>query len=247
MLYPRHCGHLMLRQLRIAAAIVGTLAVLGGVVWVLVASPWLRYEQLEVRGNERVDVMHVRHLASLPEGQALARLDLDAARAGVERHPWVRAARVSRQFPKTVVIEVEERVPVALLQQADGLYLVDAEGVVFARAAAPDLDHPLLTGVDGELATTQPELARKVVRTGLEWLAAAQAQGGLPESALSELRFDPETGYTLFLRNGGEVLLGFAGQERISRLSALTARGLDLAAPHRVDLASDRLAVVTPL
>lgn len=237
----------MLRHLRIAAILIGTLGVLGGVVWVLVGSPWLRYQHLQVVGNARAEVVHVRHLASLPEGKALVLLDLDAARAGVERHPWVKAARVSRSFPSTVVIEVEERTPVALLQQADGLYLVDAEGAVFARAAAPDLDHPLLTGLDGSLTTTQPELARKIVRAGLDWLAAAQAQGGLPESALSELRFDRDTGYTLFLRNGGEVLLGFAGQERVARLSMLTARGLDLAAPHRIDLASDHLAVVTPL
>lgn len=237
----------MLRHLRIAAAVAGTLAVLGAVLWALVGSPWLRYQKLEVVGNERAAVAHVRHLANLPEGQALVLLDLDAAVAGVQRHPWVRSASARRSFPNTVVIEVQERAAVAILQQDDGLYLVDAEGLAFTRATPGDLDHPLLTGVAGDLARTQPELARKIVRTGLDWLAASQAQGGLPESALSELRFDPKTGYTLFLRNGGEVLLGFAGQERVARLSMLTARGLDLGAPHRVDLASDRLAVVTPL
>ncbi len=237
----------MVRRLRIAAAILGSSVLLGGAVWALVGSPWLRYQHLEVAGNTRAPVAHLRHLANLPEGQALVLLDLDGAVAGVRRHPWVASAEARRSFPNAVVLTVTERRPVALLQQSGGLYLVDDTGTVFARAGADDLDHPVLTGLDGALADAEPELARKVLRTSLDWLTAAQAQGGVPEHELSELRFDAETGYTLYLRNGGEVLLGFTGQERVARLSMLTSRGLDLAVPHRVDLASDRLAVVTPL
>jgi cell division protein FtsQ len=158
----------------------------------------------------------------------------------------VRHASARRSFPDTVVISVEERTPVALVQ-LDKLYLVDVDGTIFAQAHDGDYDHPMLTGIDASLAESQPEVARRLVTEGLAWLDAAQKQGGLAEKDLSELRFDTRTGYTLFLRNGGEVLLGFADRERVARLSQLTAQGLDLSAPHRVDLASERLAVVTPL
>ncbi len=236
----------MLRYVRITAAVVGTLALLGAVGWLAVGSPWLRYQRLDVVGNDRADVVQLRHLARLPEGEPLVLLDLESAVAGVQRHPWVQSASASRRFPNTVVIEVVERTPVALVQLA-GLYLVDAEGTLFARAGEGDLDHPILSGLDPALASGQPELSRRLVRTGLDWLAAAQAQGGLAEADISELHFNVKTGYTLYLRNGGEVLLGFTGNERVARLSMLTARGLDLRSPHRVDLATDRVAVVTPL
>lgn len=236
----------MRRYVRITAAVVGTLALLGAVGWLAVGSPWLRYQRLEVVGNHRADVVQLRHLAKLPEGEPLVMLDLTAAVAGVQRHPWVKSARAARRFPNAVVIDVVERSPAALLN-LDGLYLVDADGTLFARAGAGDLDHPILSGLDPALVTAQPELARRLVRTGLDWLAAGKAQGGLAEAEISELHFDAKTGYTLYLRNGGEVLLGFTGQQRVARLSMLTARGLDLRAPHRVDLASDRVAVVTPL
>lgn len=236
----------MLRHLRIALASLAAFGAVSGAVWLLFASPWLRYQQLQVEGHHRAGVAQLRHLANLPEGAPLARLSLDEAVAGVERHPWVRRATARRSFPDTVVITVEERVPVALVQ-LDKLYLVDGDGTIFTQAHEGDLDHPLLSGIDTALADGQPEVARRLVAEGLAWLSAAQNQGGLAEKDLSELRFDTRTGYTLTLRNGGEVLLGFADRERVTRLSQLTAQGLDLSAPHRVDLASERLAVVTPL
>jgi cell division protein FtsQ len=212
----------------------------------LFLSPHVRYEHLRVVGATRADVAELRHLADLPLGEPLVSLDIDRAESGVERHPWVASAELRRAFPGTVVLRVRERVPVAILQ-LDGLFLVDADGYPFTRATPGDLDHPYLTGLAPELASAQPEVARRVLREALQWLEVAQSKGQLPESALSELHFDARAGYTLVLRNGGEVLLGFAEPERASRLSQLARGGLDLSRPHRVDLASDRLAVVTPL
>jgi len=236
----------MLRYLRQALYTLAAAGSLAGTGWLLCASPWLRYESLTVEGNSRAAVAEVRHLANLPEHQALVLLDLDEAVAGVERHPWVRSATARRSFPNEVVISVEERVPVALVQLGQ-LYLVDADGTIFAQAHDGDYDHPILTGLPDDLVGAQPEVARRLVSEGLAWLSAAQEKGGLAERDLSELRFDRKTGYTLYLRNGGEVLLGFADRERVARLASLKAQGLDLSTPHRVDLASQRLAVVTPL
>ena len=243
----------MIRYLRTALYALLAGAAVCGVAWVLVASPWLRYTELQIEGNRRAGVAELRHLANLPQADPMVLLDLSAAVAGVERHPWVESASARRQFPNAIVLTVRERVPVALLHlqghdSVAGFFLVRAAGTVFARAAQPaDYDHPILTGLDPELVAAQPEVARRLVREGLAWLSAAQEQGGLPESSLSELHFDARTGYTLNLRNGGDVLLGFADRTRVARLPALVASGLDLSTPHRIDLASDRLAVVTPL
>lgn len=235
----------MLRHLRTAAALAAILGSGAGMAWLLVASPWLRYESLTVEGAVHVNAAELRHLADLPTGDPLVQLDLDAAVAGVARHPWVKSASASRQFPNGVRLVVEERTPVALLH-TDALYLVDEAGVPFIRARLGQLDLPVLSGL-GELAVAQPELARRLVGEGLAWLRAAESDGGVSLSEISELRFAAESGYTLFLRNGGEVLLGFAEPERVARLPRLVAHGLDLSVPHRIDLVSNELAVVTPL
>lgn len=236
----------MPKLLRTILLSAGIAAIIGGSGWLLWGSPYVRFVHLEVAGSVRADLAQVRHLADLPVGEPLLSLDLDRAVAGVERHPWVARARAYRSFPDRVVITIEERTVVAVVQLEE-LYLVDAEGEIFTRASSGDLDHPYLTGFEPDLVQAQPELARRLVREALTWLVALEQQGKIAERDISELHFSASTGYTVVLRNGSEVLLGFADRERASRLATLAAQGLDLSRPHRVDLVGERLAVVTPL
>ncbi len=233
--------------LRSIAVTFATLGMLGGVAWVMLASDLLRYRVVRIVGNSRAGEAEIRHLADLPSGDPLVSLDLDAAVRGVERHPWIRRAEARRTFPDTVVIRVEEREATAILQLGIDLFLVDSNGVPFTRATMGELDHPFLTGIDPTFADAQPALARRIVQDGLTLISAAAGRGGLSESDISNVHFDARAGYTLGLRNGGEVLLGFRDAEMLARLDSLHARGLDLSRPHRVDLGSLQLAVVTPL
>lgn len=231
-------------------SIAGTLALLGalaGAAWVMLGSELLRYRVVRIVGNTNAGELEIRHLADLPVGDPLVLLDLGAAVRGVEHHPWVRTADARRVFPDTVVIRVEERTPIAILQLGTELFLVDADGVAFTRATPGELDHPFLTGISPKFADEQPALARRIVHDGLTLISAAAGRGGLAESDISDVHFDTRAGYTLGLRNGGEVLLGFRDAEILTRLDALSADGLDLSRPHRVDLGSPQLAVVTPL
>lgn len=236
----------MQRYLRpLLYALAGS-AIAAAAGWLFLGSPHVRYQHLRIVGASRAPVAELRHLADLPLGEPLVALDLEAAAHGVSRHPWVESAEVRRSFPDTVVIVVRERVPVAVAQ-VGGLFLVDASGELFVRARPGDFDHPYLTGIGAELAEQQPEVARRVVREGLAWLEVLQGQGGLAEREISELNFNAQVGYTLVLRGGAEVILGFASPERAARLPLLARQGVNLARPQRIDLASDRLAVVTPL
>lgn len=74
---------------------------------------------------------------ALPEGVTLVAVDLDAAKVALEREAQVRAAVVSRDFPDTLVVTLEERVPVARVMaspasgEVPGLLLLAPDGVVF--------------------------------------------------------------------------------------------------------------------
>lgn len=250
----------MLRILAIVAKSLAAVGAVAGLVWLGFFSEALRFRELRVVGNERASEVALRHLADLAEGTPLLRLDLDRAVEGVERHPWVAEATARRVFPDTVVLQVHEREPRALLL-LDALYLVDADGTPFLVAGAGDLDHPVITGLPPALAESDPPLARRVIVDALALLEAAEGRGGIRESAISEVRFDVRAGYTLVRRNGGELLLGFqapapdggipgpAGWEAaLARLDTLATAGVALASrPFRVDLGTPSLAVVTPL
>lgn len=235
----------VLRTLRIAGLALAGVGLLGGGVWLFGWSDLVRYRQLRVVGATHVTEAQARHLADIPTDTPLLAVDLDRVVAGVERHPWVASAEARRVFPDTVVVVVHERVPRAVLS-LDQLYLVDEAGVPFRKADAGDLDRVLLTGLDPVLAEREPELARRILHDGLGILDAAIATGELRENEISEVRFGALSGYTLALRNGGEILLGFRGSDALARLSRLVAAGVDLRQPHRIDLGMDRHAVVTP-
>lgn len=84
----------------------------------------------------RVDVRGVRHLNELKvyervlaeRDQAMPLVDLHALRGTLLELPWVEDARVSRQLPDTLVIDIIEREPYAVLRKTDRLVLIDAGG-----------------------------------------------------------------------------------------------------------------------
>lgn len=191
--------------------------------------------------------VEVRHLANVRRDQAIWRVDLSGVVRGVMQHPWVAEVDAVRRWPDTIVIRLKEHRPVLLLQQ-DGLYYVDAEGEVFKRARGSCLDYPVLTGLgEGEIARN-PAIARRVLRESLDLLSEVEASGEVSQADLSEIHFDAQDGFTLVLRSGAELALGFSdARERLGRLALMRARGLDPTEPRRVDLVAERIALVTPL
>ncbi len=189
----------------------------------------------------------LRHLADVRQGTPIWSVNLDQVVAGVMRHPWVASVEASRRWPDTVVIRVGEHRPAMLLKQG-GLYYVDEAGEVFKRARGSDLDHPVLTGVDAELSREDPRLARRVVLEALDILAQVDTSTELLVSDISEIHFHLQDGFTLVLRGGTELALGFASVERrLPRLARLRSEGLDPSVPQRIDLAPDTVALVAPL
>ncbi len=69
-------------------------------------------------------------------GTPLARLDTDEVADRVRALPSVASVDVRRSWPHTLVIEVTERTPVAVVAATDGFVVLDASGVVFNQVTA---------------------------------------------------------------------------------------------------------------
>lgn len=235
------------RVARLARAGGVAAVVTGALVGALTQYPHLaRVGEVQVVGNEHASTVAIRHLADVNEGDPLLLLDLEHTLAQVDLHPWVAEARVRRVLPNTLVIEVVEH-QTSLLLLHDGLYRVNGEGKVFTRARSEDLDAPILTGIDPELIESQPLVAERLVIDALEVLGAVRDSDALSADDLSEIHFDPALGFSLVLRNGSTILLGYrAPAPSLQRLDSMVASGLDLAQPLRIDLDLDGLAVATP-
>lgn len=205
-----------------------------------------RVASVEVVGNVEVSSTAVRHLADVTEGESLLFVDLDDVIAGVNGHPWVAETTVSRTLDG-LVIEVTEHDDVLLLAH-QGLYRVNGEGEIFVRARSSDLDLPILTGLDDQLVERYPAVGERIILEALVVHGAVRDAHPDLVDQLSEIHFDRQLGFSLKLRNGSVVSLGFQPPvEALSRLARLRDAGLDLSTPHEVDLDLVDLAVATPL
>jgi cell division protein FtsQ len=125
----------------VAAAVAGVLGAAAAVVWF---GPALAVDRVRVAGATLVTDAEVRAAAAVRRGTPLVRVDTGAVHRRVAALPPVRAVRVHRELPSTVVIEVTERTPAAVVARGDGLWLIDAAGVAYTPALDRRADLVLL-------------------------------------------------------------------------------------------------------
>ncbi|GLY93479.1 hypothetical protein Acsp02_07350 [Actinoplanes sp. NBRC 103695] len=124
------------RQRRLQAALpwavgLGVLLVIGGLLYMVYATPVLGVREVRVVGADTLSTAQVEQAAAVTMREPLARMDLDAIRDRVQSLPAVDHAVVSRSWPAAVVVEVVERTPVAAVRAGKQFTLVDGEGVPF--------------------------------------------------------------------------------------------------------------------
>jgi cell division septal protein FtsQ len=168
--------------------------------WVVWFSPWLSVENVEVVVSGEAapsagefPIADVHAVVEVPEGMPLVRVPTDAIVARVSALPQVRSAQVIRQWPRTLVIDIERRTPVAAAVGADGYDLVDLEGMVVTVVAQQPADLPLVSA------------------TGAGLPAALSVAAELPDDlrqATEVIEATTRNDVTLILRDGGEVVWG---------------------------------------
>lgn len=194
----------------VGAVLVLALAV--GGLWLVYFSSWLSVHGVEVDGVHELRAGQVRQAAAVPDGEALARVDLDRVRARVEALAAVRSADVSRQWPDTVLIQVRERVAVAVVDLAGRLKGMDAEGVIFKDyAKAPPGMPRVQTGSD-----TGSDALREAALVIASLPADLQAQ-------VDHVEVETVDEISLQLRDGRTVVWGSSEQsaEKAEVLAAL--------------------------
>jgi cell division protein FtsQ len=93
---------------------------------------------VRVLGTDRMDEREVYARALTQRTRAMPDVDIAALRAELMELPWVLDARVSRQLPDTLAIDIVERTPRAVLQKSDRLMLIDRSGVELVPVSPDD-------------------------------------------------------------------------------------------------------------
>jgi len=149
-------------------------------------NPYFAVREIQVRGGAKVGGREIVAMAGLRHGVNIWKIDPVSIEKKIAEHPWVRRVIVRREFPRRVLIEVEERVPKAIVA-AGKLFYVDGDGVVFKEVGEEeDVNFPILTGLrPADLAVSDPAIRRRL-RDALR-LSELMARDS---HTLSEIHFD---------------------------------------------------------
>jgi cell division protein FtsQ len=192
----REEGRRRLRVLIVIASVVTVLAAAYGVT----VSPLLAVDTIEITGTEHTTPAQVEEAGGIGTGDAMVWIDPDALATRIEAAPWIRTAKVEREWPRTLRITVTERAPVAWAQASGGPVLVlDGTGRVLESADAPPPGLPRLVDLQ-----TLPTPGGTAAPAAAAAIAAAYGQGA---GAVGDVSVVHEAA-VVHLGSGTEVRLG---------------------------------------
>lgn len=150
----------------------------------------------------------IMKLSGIKNSDRIFSLSLDEVSQRILRHPWIFDVRVRTEFPDAIQIHVTEQNPIAIIY-VDDFYFVNQKGVVFKKIEPQEVfDLPVITGFEKDFVTKYPHLAKKQLLQTLKFLEQMQASAFYEKYPLSEIRFDPVYGFTLFTKNQFEIFYG---------------------------------------
>lgn len=139
----------------------------------LLTSPYFRLKDLVITGVGPEMERELIQMGGLDVEISTIELDIEDVKQRMEIHPWVRSVRLKRQFPRSLHIEVERHVPIALVSGNTISYL-DETGEVFKELEPGDsVEYPILTGLSEDHPIRENQISMAV---GL--LKALKSEGG---------------------------------------------------------------------
>jgi cell division protein FtsQ len=158
----------------------------------------LRVQRVTVEGNRIVETAEIMQLVRIQKNTQLQDIDLTAVRKDILSHHFIKDAVVERDLPATLKITITERLPLAIVNSAEILYL-DEDGVVLPHSISKQLfDLPVLSGISPEI-TLAPggTINNPDVHEALQILATSKLVSKELYHLISEVR----------LRSGGDIVL----------------------------------------
>jgi len=207
----------------------------------MAANAGFEVKQIEVRGLENVNELKVYEIVLAEKDRSMPLVDLHALRAELVQFGWIADARISRQLPDRLIVDIVEHKPHALWQNGKNLALIDKQGRVLEKLEkGHGFDLPLIRG----------EFANENIATLDRIMGEAPALSPLVEEAewVGRRRWDLtfSSGETLALPEGDDAAkaayVDFARMEGVNRLLGKGVTFFDLRDPDRAYFRMPRAA-----
>lgn len=232
------CGRAVRRSLPVLAATAG-ITVIGVGAWAgyrfVTTSERFAITSIEVTGETHLSADQIRAAIPVKLGDNVFATNLGRVADALRATPWIASASVHRVLPHTIVVEVTEHAPVAMVELGE-LYLVDTTGHPFKRAqleTGDGRDLPVITGIERASYEAQPAATAATITAALGALATWRQEPSRP--AIGELHLDPHQSLTLrTYESAAAIQLGPLGPELPARMHTFDAAWAELSESERL-------------
>jgi cell division protein FtsQ len=207
---------------------------------------------IEIEGAKRLSRSLVLEQAKVGPGASLLAIRPGQVERALMAHPWIAKAEVSRKWPNSLHLQIQERDPVTLVQFGEELLYMDRQGMIFKPLSPGDPHNfPVITGLTPEQfkhpAGNMPEVVAQAFQLMDE---LKKTPPPLNLENISEIHVDLERGFTLYA-NGVGVALEVGSKDYSEKLQKfaqlwpqLVQKGL-LTKVGRINLNYPRRVLVT--
>lgn len=193
------------------------LAVLAGAaaIYGLVGSSAFGFGTLDLEGQRWTARSAIETAIDLPDGTNLFGVSTEPIESALEALPAIQEASVSVALPETLVVRIEERVPILVWQVGERRFLADRAGWLLAELGGPAVETPagLPTIVDQRTAARRLRVGTTIDPVDLQaatQLASLRAADVGSTAASLAVRVTDESGFVVAARpEGWTAVFGF--------------------------------------
>jgi len=178
------------------------------------ANAWkssLKITQVKIDGNRIVNTNEIMQLTQVHIGAPLYKANLTAIQRNVMSHHYIKDALIERNLPNSIHIRIFERVPIAMVNLSEPLYL-DEDGVILPKSVSYKVfDLPMISGISGKdplvLGST---LAQPVEIEALQLLAVLRTVNRPLYHNISEIQIRNGEDIVIYSAEGGvPIIFGY--------------------------------------
>lgn len=190
-------------------------------------SDYFRAKTISISGCSRLSQQTVLAQAALSPGDNLLAVNLQLVRKRLLAHPWIAEARVSREIPETIHIDIKEHACMAIVDLGRR-FLLNQSGKLFKEYDRKDPRNlPVVTGIAYCDLSLGDDAQSPAMSQVLDVLRISRVKGSIiAYKEIRQVHWDPEMGISLTIWDDQRTIkLGLGEFEaKYSRLAQLLPR-----------------------
>ena len=180
-------------------------------------SSFFNVSSIVIQGNKYMSNEEIYAVAKIPENSNIFRLGITEVKERLSRDLRIAQVEISRKFPNTIVVTINERKPLAYVASSYGFVELDKQGIVLAAYKnLKKVRVPMITGVRLENGYIADQVQNQSIINILSFLAY------FDEETLNQLSEININAGQIFAYTNNSIQIRIGSAERLLEKAKLT-------------------------